>query len=117
MKLLDQGKREEAFEALARAAEIREKLRTKAPDVAQSKRKSSPAKLKKRTAGPVEVAHIELDLALKAGNVQAARKASARLRSAMATQSKRLAALEKQLSSMERQMAEIRKLLRPEKAR
>ena len=111
-KLLDQGKRAEAFEALAKAAEIRERARARKP---QSKPKSKPkSKLKRRRADPVEIAHVELDLALKAGNVKAAMAASDRLRRARARQAAQIAALEKQLRALEQQMAEIRKLLKTE---
>jgi len=109
-KLLDQGKRAEAFDTLARAAELREKAKAAAPASAKPKKK-----LKKRKADPAQIAHTELDLALKAGNVQMARKASAKLRKARAAQAKRISALEKQLRGMERQLAEIRRMLDIEK--
>lgn len=109
-KQLDQGKRAEAFDTLARAAALREKAKSAAPDSDKAKKKS-----RKRKADPVENAHTELDRALKAGNVQMARKASDKLRKARAAQAKRISALEKQLRGMERQLAEIRRMLDIEK--
>lgn len=109
-KLLDQGKRTEAFDTLARAAELREKAKSSAPASAKPKRK-----VKKRKADPTEIAHTELDLALKAGNVAMARKASDKLRKARTAQARRISALEKQLRGMERQLAEIRRMLDIEK--
>ena len=116
VKLLDQGKREQAFDALAKAAEIREKLRTRASTKAKPKKKL-PKGVKVRPVDPAGIALTELELALKKGNVKAAQKASVRLRMAMTAQAKRVAALERQLSSLEKQMAEIRRLLGAGKAR
>jgi hypothetical protein len=109
-KLLDQGKRAEAFDTLARASELREKAKAAAPASAKPKKK-----LKKRKSGPAEIAHTELDRALKAGNVPMAQKASDKLRKARAAQAKRISALEKQLRRMEQQLAEIRRMLDIEK--
>ena len=115
-KLLDQGKRAEAFDALARAAALREKVRAQGRTDAKPKKKKKAGKsLKVRKADPVEVAHTELDLALQAGNMEAARKASLKLRRARAAQAERIAALEKQLRAMEKQLAEIRRMLDIEK--
>ncbi|MHC4848800.1 MAG: hypothetical protein ACYTEG_10135 [Planctomycetota bacterium] len=109
-KLLDAGKRTEAFDTLARAAELRSKAKSSAP--AKGKPKSQ---VKKRKASPAEIAHTELDRALEAGNVQMAKKASDKLRKARAAQAKRISALEKQLRGMEKQLAEIRRMLDIEK--
>jgi len=109
-KLLDQGKRTEAFDALARAAELRRKAAAKTEP--EPKPNASPDP---RAADPVEVAHGELDAALRKGDLEAARKASVRLHEARAAQARRIAALEAQLDALREQVIEIRALLQPEK--
>jgi len=125
-KLLDQGKRAEAFEALAKASELRRKAQgeakpaAKKPEQTDAKKADKPVAKPKpspnpKKADPVDVAHAELDAALKAGNLEGARMASEHLRAAREGQKKRIAALERRLHSMEQQMAEIRQLLAGEK--
>ncbi|MHC4940171.1 MAG: hypothetical protein ACYTHK_14580 [Planctomycetota bacterium] len=115
-KLLDQGKRAEAFDALAKAAELRDKARAQGTAKPKPKEKKKAGKsVKVRKADPAEIAHTELDMALKAGNLEAARMASGKLREARAAQAKRIAALEAQLKGMEKQLDEIRRMLNLEK--
>jgi len=132
-RLLDDGKRKEAFDALAKAAELRRqaeggattdgpkpgvqaapKAAADQPEADQPK-KAAP-KAGKRT-DEVETAHAALDEALRAGDMKAAQAASARLREARTRQAKRVAALEKRLRAMEKQLAEIRELIGAKDAR
>jgi hypothetical protein len=125
-KLLDQGKRAEAFEALAKASELRRKAQgeakpaAKKPDETEARTTDKPVAKPKpspnpKKADPVEAAHAQLDLALRKGDLEAARIASERLHAAREAQAKRIVALERRLRSMEQQMAEIRQLLAGEK--
>lgn len=118
-KLLDAGKRKEAFEALAKASELRRKAKGEAKPEAKKPDEPEPGKPvakpkpspNPKKADPVEVAHAELDAALQKGNLEAARAASGRLHAAREAQAKRIVALERRLHAMERQMVEIRKLI------
>ena len=119
-KLLDQGKRKEAFEALAKAVELRRQAKEQPAAKPGRKPAPKPEQKPKPTpnppkADPVDVAHGDLDAALRKGNLEGAKKASARLHEARAEQAKRIAALERQLDDIRTQLDEIRALLQPEK--
>jgi len=120
-KLLDQGKRVEAFDALAKAALLRDKARDRARvKAATSKKQPKKATQKKTTPKPkkpatVDQVHTRLDRALAKGDIKAAQAASKSLRRAHSgarkRQNSRLAALEKQLGMLEQQLNELRMLL------
>lgn len=122
-KLLDQGKRAEAFNLLARAADLREKDRAnksrKTPTAKKTKKpapkKAGSQKAESRKPATVAQAHARLDRALAKGDVKAAKAASKALRNAHKRAHNqlegRLAGAEKQLGLLERRLIELQKLI------
>jgi len=139
--LLDQGRRAEAFELLAKAADLRaqarEATRAEAPGEAGKKAKSKKKKAKKKKphgkarrapapAAPraaLDAAFEQLDRALEKGDMEAARGAAHQMRRHLLRWTKQLDAREKRLASqgpgsvkariaaLERSVKELRKLL------
>ncbi|MHC4953305.1 MAG: hypothetical protein ACYTGZ_05395 [Planctomycetota bacterium] len=132
-KLLADGKRVQAFDALARAAEIREKLegskakKAKGKTKAEAKPKQNPKPKPKMTdrpkrAGNTQAAYAALARAIGAGNKEAAMKAAANLRNTQKRKEARLnqllaaardrnSELAARLTRLEKQVAELKALM------
>jgi hypothetical protein len=131
--LLDQGRRAEAFELLAKAADLRaqarQATRPEAGKKAKSKKKKAkkrPQKKAKKAPAPreaLDAAFEQLDRALEKGDMAAARGAAHQMRRHLLRWTKQLDAREKRLASqgsgkveariaaLERQVKELRKLI------
>jgi len=124
-KLLDQGRRTEAFDALARAALLRDNL--KSPQRGRKKPKSDKPKAKgkagKRGPSDLQKASAALSKALESGNMQGVNSAAKRFqavalqaekrhRAQMAAARKDRNRLEARLKAIEDSVAELRKALR-----
>ena len=117
-KLLDQGKRAEAFELLAQAAELRDKVRNPADrsDKQNAKAKAGKKAGEKAPPGKASMAALQrMQAALKGNDMNSARGAGVeahRLLSAWAAQlSSRQNRLRKRVEAIEKQIAELRKLM------
>jgi hypothetical protein len=132
--LLDQGRRAEAFELLAKAADLRaqarQATRAEAPgETAKPKKKAKknkPEGKAKKAPDPreaLDAAFEQLDRALEKGDLEAARGAAHQVRRHLLRWTKQLDAREKRLAAqgsgsveariaaLERQVKELRKLL------
>jgi len=131
--LLDQGRRAEAFELLAKAADLRAQAREATPGEAGKKAKPKKKAKKKKPQGKakkapapreaLDAAFEQLDRALQKGDLEAARGAAHQMRRHLLRWTKQLDAREKRLASqgsgsveariaaLERQVKELRKLL------
>jgi len=111
-KLLDQGRRAEAFALLARASELRAEARGErqpAPAAAdkpqpqkkkRKKAKAAPKKDRPRNVGKAANASLErLDKALEQGDMRGARAAASQTRNALARWAKDLAERERKLKA------------------
>ncbi len=125
-KLLNEGKRADAFATLARIAELREKAKSPKKVAPKVKRKVTPPPPPRRDmratdaatprrANRLGAAQAALDRALAAGDLKAARTANAaaknerqKLRKAQQQINRRRA---ERLGHLERQLAELKKLL------
>lgn len=131
--LLDQGRRAEAFELLAKAADLRAQARSagqKPPPKAKpnkAKKNKTPAKGKGAKAPDprqaLDAAFRKLDQALEGGDMEAARAAAHEVRRHLLRWTKHLDAREKRLqkqaprsvearvAALEKQVRELRRLL------
>ena len=136
-KLLDQGRRAEAFQLLARAADLRaqragEKPRKAKPDTAARKdkaRKAAKSKKKQKAGEPrrgVDAAFQRLDEAMEMADMATTLKAARAVRQELERWAKQLARREKRrtakaaggslrerVAALERQVEELKKLLEP----
>jgi exonuclease VII small subunit len=126
--LLEQGKRGQAFDMLARAAELRERARAAPEKKAQKKAAKKKRKAKPAGKPAVEQAFKVMDAALKQGDLTAARKAAVRLRELLGLWERQLEAKEQvkavrskaddarllqRIEALERQVRELRLELAP----
>ncbi len=130
--LLDQGRRAEAFELLAKAADLRAQARaaTAKPDpkAKKEKKKKAAKKVKGKAKAPdprqaLDAAFQRLDRALEGGDMEAARAAAHEVRRHLLRWTKQLDAREKRLkkgaprsvearvADLEKQVRELRRLL------
>ena len=115
-RLLDAGQRAEAFDALARAAVLRDLLKKSPKAEPKPKRGAkTDAPATKRRPTEVQRASAALAKAVDAGNMEGVKRAARRLQRAAAAAEKRhreeRKRLEARLNSIERQIAALKKLL------
>lgn len=130
--LLDQGRRAEAFELLAKAADLRAQARAAGtkpdPKAKKEKKKKTARKVKKKAKAPdprqaLDAAFQRLDQALERGDMEGARAAAHEVRRHLLRWTKQLDAREKRLrkagprsvearvAALEKQVKELRRLL------
>ncbi|MHC4225441.1 MAG: hypothetical protein ACYSUN_15735, partial [Planctomycetota bacterium] len=126
--LLEQGKRGEAFDMLARAADLRERARAAPEKKAQKKAAKKKRKAKPAGKPAVDQAFKEMDAALKEGDLTAARKAAVHLRELLGLWERQLEAREQvkalrsksddarllqRVEALEQQVRELRREIAP----
>jgi len=120
-KFLDQGRRTAAFDALARAAVLRDMLKKQGPKK-DGLKKGAPKKSKKARKSEVGRASDALAKALKTNDMAGIRNAAVRLqqaavtaeakhKSALANERRERKRLEARLTNIEQQVAQLKKAL------